>query len=100
MLVTGEFIDAAAALQRGLINRCVPAAGLDAEIGRVAAAIVAKPPSAIAEGKALFYRQLEMGVAAAYGLAGQSMADGMMAGVAQEGVSAFIEKRPPDWNAG
>lgn len=97
MLVTGEFIDATTAVQRGLINRCVAPDRLDAEIDRLAAAIAAKPPSAIAEGKALFYRQLELGVAAAYRLAGQSMADNMIDDVAQEGVAAFIDKRAPDW---
>jgi enoyl-CoA hydratase/carnithine racemase len=97
MLVTGEFIDAAAAVQRGLINRSVPAARLDQEIDEMAAAIVAKPRSVIAGGKSLFYRQLELGVAAAYQFAGQAMACNMIGGVAQEGVSAFIEKRPPDW---
>jgi enoyl-CoA hydratase/carnithine racemase len=97
MLVTGEFIDAPTAVQRGLINRCVAPDRLDAEIERLAAAIVANPPSAIAEGKALFYRQLELGVAAAYRLAGQSMAENMIDEVAQEGVAAFIEKRPPGW---
>jgi enoyl-CoA hydratase/carnithine racemase len=97
MLVTGEFIDAAAAVQRGLINRSVPADRLDQEIDELAAAIVAKPRSVIAGGKALFYRQLELGVAAAYQLAGQAMACSMIGEVAQEGVSAFIEKRPPNW---
>jgi enoyl-CoA hydratase/carnithine racemase len=97
MLVTGEFIDAAAAVQRGLINRSVPADRLDREIEEVAAAIAAKPRSVIAGGKALFYRQLELGVAAAYQFAGQAMACSMIGDVAQEGVSAFIEKRPPNW---
>jgi enoyl-CoA hydratase/carnithine racemase len=97
MLVTGEFIDAHTAVQRGLINRCVAPDRLDAEIERLAAAIVAKPPSAIAEGKALFYRQLELGVAAAYRMAGQSMAENMIDEVAQEGVAAFIDKRAPNW---
>jgi enoyl-CoA hydratase/carnithine racemase len=97
MLVTGEFIDAATALQRGLINRCVPANCLDEEISRLTAEIVAKPPAVIAAGKALFYRQLELGVAPAYGLAGQAMACNMIDEIAQEGVAAFIEKRPPNW---
>jgi enoyl-CoA hydratase/carnithine racemase len=99
MLVTGEFIDAPAAVQRGLINRCVPADRLDQEIDKVAAAIVAKPPSVIAAGKALFYRQLELGVASAYQLAGQAMACNMIDDIAQEGVAAFIDKRTPNWNA-
>lgn len=97
MLVTGEFIDAATALARGLVNRVVPAAELDAAVAQMAAAIVAKPAKAVAMGKALFYRQIEMGVEAAYQLAGQTMACNMIDEVAQEGVSAFIEKRAPNW---
>src|SRR6202161_926200 len=89
MLVTGEFIDAPAAVQRGLINRCVAADRLDREIDTLTANIAAKPRAMIAAGKALFYRQLELGVAAAYQLAGQAMACNMMDDVAQEGVLAF-----------
>ena len=100
MLVTGEFIDAAAAAQRGLINRCVPAERLDAEIDAVAAAIAAKPGAAIAAGKSLFYRQIELGIEPAYRLAGSAMACNMIDESAQEGVAAFIEKRPPNWSGG
>lgn len=99
MLVTGEFIDAAAARTRGLVNQVVPADALDAEIGRIAALICAKPAEAIAIGKSLFYRQLEMGTAAAYQLAGQTMACNLIADYAQEGVKAFTEKRKPAWAA-
>jgi enoyl-CoA hydratase/carnithine racemase len=99
MLVTGEFIDAAAAVQRGLINHSVPADRLDQEIDRLAVAIAATPKSVIAAGKALFYRQIELGIAPAYQLAGQAMACNMMDDIAQEGVLAFIEKRAPDWSA-
>jgi enoyl-CoA hydratase/carnithine racemase len=99
MLVTGDFIDAAGAMQRGLINRCVPAERLDQEIDRLAAAIVAKPGPAVAAGKSLFYRQLELGVAAAYGIAGEAMARNMIDASAQEGVAAFIEKRPANWKS-
>ncbi len=98
MLVTGEFIDASTAVARGLVNRCVPADELDREIAKLADAIVAKPASVIAAGKALFYRQLELGVAAAYELAGHAMACNMIDDVAQEGVAAFIEKRTPSWS--
>jgi enoyl-CoA hydratase/carnithine racemase len=97
MLVTGEMIEAATAAQRGLINRCVPADRLDQEVSRIAAAIAAKPPSAVAAGKALFYRQLESGLKSAYELAGEVMACNMIDSSAQEGVAAFIEKRPPNW---
>jgi enoyl-CoA hydratase/carnithine racemase len=97
MLVTGDFIDAAVAVQRGLINRSVPADRLDQEIDRLAAVIAAKPQSVIAAGKALFYRQIELGIAPAYQLAGQAMACNMIDDVAQEGASAFIERRTPNW---
>ncbi len=99
MLVTGEFIDAATARSRGLVNRVVPAAELDAEVRRLADAIIAKPALAIGMGKGLFYRQLEMGVEAAYQLAGATMACNMIDDVAQEGVAAFMEKRKPHWSA-
>ena len=98
MLVTGEFIDAAEAQRRGLVNRLAEdAAGLDAAVEQLAASIVAKPRAAVALGKQLFYRQLEAGVAAAYVDAGQTMACNMMDESALEGVQAFIEKRPPAW---
>lgn len=97
MLVTGEFLSANEALAKGLVNRVVPADALDAEVERLAASIVAKPRAAVAMGKALFYRQLEMGVEAAYQTAVQTMACNMMDDSALEGVQAFIDKRPPNW---
>jgi enoyl-CoA hydratase/carnithine racemase len=97
MLVTGDFIDAATAQARGLVNRVVPLDQLDAEVARLAASIVAKPQVAIAMGKELFYRQIETGIEAAYQLAGQAMACNMIDDVAQEGVQAFMEKRKPTW---
>ena len=97
MLVTGDFIDAATARERGLVNRVVPAAELDAEVARLADAIVAKSPVAVGVGKRVFYRQLELGTADAYVLASQVMADNMMAEDAGEGIDAFIQKRPPSW---
>ncbi len=99
MLLTGEMIGAREAQARGLVNRVVPAAELDGEVAKLAASICAKPATAIAAGKGLFYRQLEMGVEAAYQLAGQTMACNMMDEAALEGVQAFIDKRPPAWRA-
>ena len=97
MLVTGDFIDAEEARAKGLVNRVVDAAQLDAEVDALAARIVGKPRVAIALGKALFYRQLEQGIAAAYDDAGRTMACNMMEASALEGVQAFIDKRKPDW---
>ncbi|HQR19455.1 MAG TPA: enoyl-CoA hydratase [Burkholderiaceae bacterium] len=99
MLVTGDFIDAATAQARGLVNRVVPPAELDAEVARLIASIIAKPRVAVAMGKELFYRQLETGIEAAYQMAGQTMACNMMDAAAQEGVQAFMEKRKPNWPA-
>ncbi|HMN93225.1 MAG TPA: enoyl-CoA hydratase [Hydrogenophaga sp.] len=99
MLLTGEFISAQQACERGLVNRVVPADVLDAEVERLLQRLLAKPREALAMGKQLFYRQLETGMEAAYQLAGQSMACNMAHEVAQEGVQAFIEKRPPTWRA-
>ena len=97
MLVTGEFIDAKTAAERGLVNRAVPADQLDVEIGRIANLIQSKPSVAISAGKGLFYRQLETGIEAAYQLAGQTMACNMMEEPTLEGVQAFIDKRKPNW---
>jgi|KBSMisStandDraft_5_1062788.scaffolds.fasta_scaffold170606_2 enoyl-CoA hydratase/carnithine racemase len=99
MLVTGEFISADEARERGLVNRVVDAEALDVEIEKVVAAIVAKPRVAIALGKHLFYRQIEAGTADAYEDAGRTMACNMMEPTTLEGVQAFIEKRKPDWPA-
>ncbi len=98
MLVTGAFISADQALAKGLVNRVVPADQLDAEVETLVAAIVGKPRVALALGKALFYRQLEVGITAAYADAAQTMACNMMDDSALEGVQAFIDKRPPHWN--
>lgn len=97
MLATGDFIDAERACELGLVNRVVDAADLDAEVEKLVTRIVSKPRVALAMGKALFYRQLETGIEAAYADAGSTMACNMMDDSALEGVQAFIEKRPPNW---
>lgn len=100
MLLTGDFIDAQTALQQGLVNRVVAAEQLDAEVGKLVQSIVEKPRAAVAMGKALVYRQRELGMEAAYQLAGQTMAINMMDEAAQEGAQAFAEKRTPHWKSG
>lgn len=98
LLLTGEFIDAATAADWGLINRAVPAEELDAAVQTLAGNIVNKSAAAVASGKSMFYRQLEMGLEEAYAYAGSVMACDMMNADAAEGIDAFIEKRAPVWS--
>jgi enoyl-CoA hydratase/carnithine racemase len=100
MLVTGEFIGAQEAREKGLVNRVAEPGELPAAVERLVASIVAKPAVAIAAGKGLFYRQLETGIAAAYADAASTMACNMMDDSALEGVQAFIDKRPAAWSRG
>lgn len=97
MLLTGDFIDAAEAQRRGLVNRVVPLDQLDAEVGRLTDSICTKSALAIRQGKALFYKQLEMGIDAAYQAASETMACNMMSEDACEGIDAFMAKRKPEW---
>ncbi|MBI5107928.1 MAG: enoyl-CoA hydratase [Rhodocyclales bacterium] len=97
MLLTGEFVDAAEAQRRGLINRVVPVDQLDAEVKTLSDSICAKSAVAIGMGKQMFYKQLEMGLDGAYQLASETMACNMMAEDAGAGIDAFLEKRTPEW---
>jgi len=97
MLVTGDFIDAAEAQRRGLVNRVVALDALDDEVAKLAASICAKSPVAVAMGKQMFYAQLEMGLDAAYQQAAEVMACNMMCDDAAEGIDAFMAKRKPVW---
>ena len=97
MLFTGDFIDAATALDWGLVNRVVAADRLDAETASLAQALLAKPREVVAAGKKLFYEQLERPLEEAYALASACITRNMLGPDAQEGVSAFIEKRRPRW---
>ncbi len=97
MLLTGDFIDARTALAEGLVNRVAPPEALDAEVQALVNSILQKPRAAVAMGKALVYQQRELGIDAAYQIAGQAMAANMMDEAAQEGARAFAEKRQPAW---
>lgn len=97
MLITGDFIEAAEARRRGLVNRVVPLEQVDEAVAVLAAAIRAKSPVAVALGKQMFYRQLEQGLGAAYQLAAETMACNMMSEDAAEGIDAFMAKRDPVW---
>jgi len=97
MLLTGDFIDAAEAQRRGLVNRVVVLDQLDAEVTKLTDSICAKSSLAISMGKQMFYKQLEMGLQGAYQLASETMACNMMAVDAGEGIDAFMQKRKPEW---
>jgi enoyl-CoA hydratase/carnithine racemase len=94
LLLTGEAVDARTALSWGLVNRVVPAAQLDEEIGRFTRIIRARSREVIAEGKRAFYEQVERSLSGAYAVAGESMARGLMHEDAAEGMDAFLGKRP------
>ena len=98
MLFTGDFVDAETALDWGLVNRVVPADRVMESARDLANKLLAKPRDVLATGKALFYRQLEAGLAAAYEDASRTIACTFAAPSAREGVTAFLEKRPPRWD--
>jgi len=97
MLLTGDFIDAAEAQRRGLVNRATPLEQLDVEVRKLTDSILAKSAVAVGMGKRMFYKQLEMGLDGAYLLASETMACNMMAADAVEGIDAFMQKRKPEW---
>jgi enoyl-CoA hydratase/carnithine racemase len=95
MLLTGEPIGAARALEWGLVNRVVPAGQLDAEVLQLAKTLAAKPPATLAAGKRAFYLQMGMDLTRAYELAGEVISSSFAHAEGKEGMAAFIEKRPP-----
>lgn len=97
MLTTGDFIDADRARDLGLINRVVPEDALAAETAALADQIAAKLGSVVKIGKRAFYDQLEMSTAQAYAHTGEVMVENMGFSETQEGIAAFLEKRPPNW---
>ncbi|MGL4320050.1 MAG: enoyl-CoA hydratase-related protein, partial [Paracoccaceae bacterium] len=96
MLTTGEFIDAAHAQSLGLINR-IASADLATETMALAQTIAAKRTAVVRMGKAAFYAQADMDLAAAYAHTGAVMINNLAMPDTAEGIAAFIEKRPPDW---
>ena len=97
MLLTGEAISAADALAAGLVSRVVPAAELEATVRALAGRIASSSPFVVAIGKRAFYRQLQMPQPLAYDYAQDVMSLNAAAADAQEGMKAFLEKRPAKW---
>ncbi len=97
MLLTGDLIDAATAVDWGLINDAVPLADLEATVSALATRIAEASPMVLALGKRTFYEQVGLHQADAYELTGKVMADNAASDDAHEGMAAFLEKRSPTW---
>jgi enoyl-CoA hydratase/carnithine racemase len=97
MLLTGDPIDAQTAAEWGLVNLVVAAAELDATVAALVEKITRSSPLTVGIGKEAFYRQVDEDEHGAYELMRSVMAANAQAGDAQEGMSAFLDKRPPEW---
>jgi enoyl-CoA hydratase/carnithine racemase len=98
MLLTGDTITAEEAYRMGLVNRLVEPGGAREQALALARRIAAKSPTAVDLGKEAFYRQIEMNIADAYSYTTEVMVKNMMERDAEEGISAFVEKRAPIWD--
>jgi enoyl-CoA hydratase/carnithine racemase len=97
MLLTGDPIDAHTAANWGLVNLVVPAAELDSAVAALVEKIARSSPLTVGIGKEAFYRQVDLDEHGAYELTRRVMSTNAEAGDAQEGMTAFLEKRPPEW---
>ncbi|TNF57895.1 MAG: enoyl-CoA hydratase [Rhodobacteraceae bacterium] len=97
MLTTGQFIDAARAMELGLVNRVVAPESVADETRALADQIAGKLGAAVRIGKRAFYDQIEMPLDQAYAYTGEVMVENMLYRDTQEGIAAFLEKRDPDW---
>jgi enoyl-CoA hydratase/carnithine racemase len=100
MLLLGEMLPAHEAAEYGLVNRVVAPDKVLDEALALAALIASKPPVTVATGKDAFYKQIEMPLAEAYNYAAGVMVENMLHAESQEGIGAFLEKRPADWDKG
>jgi enoyl-CoA hydratase/carnithine racemase len=98
MLLTGDMIDAATALELGLVNRVVPRESLSKVVSEYANVIAAKPPAAVKLGKQAVYKQTGMTLADAYEYTTRVIVENMLGPDAEEGIGAFLDKRWPKWS--
>ncbi len=97
LLLTGETIDAATAAEWGLVNLVVPAADLERRTTELASKVADASDVTLRIGKEAFYRQIELSEDDAYAAMSETMATNAMTCDAQEGMAAFLAKRPPTW---
>ncbi|MCP5088494.1 MAG: enoyl-CoA hydratase [Rhodobacteraceae bacterium] len=98
MATTGQFIDTDRAVEIGLINKAVPKEDLDSATRELAETVSSKLGAAVKIGKEAFYNQIEMPIAEAYRYAGDVMVQNMLFRDTAEGIAAFLDKRPHDWD--
>jgi enoyl-CoA hydratase/carnithine racemase len=97
MLLTGDVFDAQDALRFGLVNRVVPGSQLTETVTVLAAKIASKSTVTVKTGKQAFYRQLDLPLDEAYAYTARVMTENLLTRDAEEGIAAFIAKRPPQW---
>jgi enoyl-CoA hydratase/carnithine racemase len=97
MLLTGDMISADEAARIGLVNHVVASGAAREQALKLAKKITAKSSLVLKIGKEAFYRQAEMNLADAYNYASEVMVENMLLRDAEEGITAFIEKRDPKW---
>jgi enoyl-CoA hydratase/carnithine racemase len=98
MLLTGKMIDASTAAGWGLVNRVVPAAELESATRELACSIADASSFTVALGKQAYYAQIDLDQSKAYAYAKEVMTMNSLAHDAQEGISAFLEKRVAYWS--
>lgn len=98
MLLTGDVLDAATALRIGLVNRVVPPNALAGAVDELAQKIAAKSRLTVKTGKQAFYHQIDLPLDQAYAYTARVMAENLLQRDAEEGIAAFIDKRPPNWS--
>lgn len=98
MLLTGDVFDAQDAFRMGLVNRVVPVNQLSETVSALAGKIAAKSMATVRTGKHAFYRQLDLPLEEAYAFTARVMTENLLHRDAEEGIAAFIGKRPPQWS--
>jgi enoyl-CoA hydratase/carnithine racemase len=97
MALTGALYSADEAERFGLVNRVVPKGEALAQAQAMAAGLARRSPATLAIGKRAFRQQIELGLADAYGLASLAMVENLLHADSDEGIGAFLDKRPPRW---